>query len=330
MLFTQACICIAGGTKPKVTKVPKKLIGMLIGTLLSLALMILVLLVLTVTLGLASPGGNETQHNAYLGDTVALFSVTRWFWLESVLVKGEPALQDEQEVNLFSVACDSLKVYTTFSHIEPGHAFDVAAPFPILDHHLQDVSNYFATASGNITLNMTVWSKDLSKLTLCYFDRYEVYESFIQRSPNANEKALNCAEYQATAEPKTFVSDYVPTHPGYYFVAVAANSPFSLQYTVNLWHEEFNQSDYVAENCSIIGGASCEISLLPNYDLQPPEICILARYLTGPENFIGLHAVTQHRFRNNRMLIAGCVILPVLIIIFLCISIYCCYIITYP
>jgi len=125
---------------------------------------ILVIAVPTVTVGLASPGGNEAKRNAYLGDMIMLFSVRRWFWLDSVLVKGEPALQDEQEVQLFSVACDSVKGYTTHLHIEPGHAFNVTAPFSILDHDLQDISNYFATASGNITVNMTVWSKDHSEL----------------------------------------------------------------------------------------------------------------------------------------------------------------------
>ena len=72
----------------------------------------------TVTLGYASPGGNETKHNAYLGDTIVLSSVRSWFWLESVLVKGEPALQDEQEVQLFSVAHDSTSesVYVIFTY----------------------------------------------------------------------------------------------------------------------------------------------------------------------------------------------------------------------
>jgi len=173
---------------------------------------------------------------------------------------------------------------------------------------------------------MTVWSKDHSELSLCYFDCYNTYESFIQQTPKAKEKALNCTEYQPTAEPMTVISDYLTSHPGYYFVAVAAKSPFSLQYTVDLWREEFNQSDYVAENCSVKGDKSCPIALLPNYDAPPPELCILAYYCTGLEDFITLQASTQHRFLNF-VLIVGSVLLVTLILI-ICISLtaYCCYI----
>lgn len=293
--------------------------------LLILCALILFIAVPTITLGLESPGGSADKHDAYLGDTIRLLSVRSWFWLESVLVKGKPALNDEQEVKLFSVACDSVKGYATFSHIQPGHFFNVSAPFSILDHHRRDVSNYFATASGNITVNMTVWSKDGSELSLCYFDCYESYENFIQQLPKAKEKALNCTEYQSTATPKTVLSEYFTTHPGYYFVAVAANSPFSVQYTVNLWREELNQSDYVAMNCSMmVGDGICEIALPLNYDITPPELCFLAYYLDGLEGFITLQAVTQHRFHNNFVLIAGGVFLIILILCFCIITSYCC------
>ena len=295
--------------------------------LLILIVMILLAIVPTITLGLASPGGGETLHNAYLGDTIMLFSVRRWFWLKSVFVKGEPALRDEQEVKLFGVACDNVKGHTTFSHNEPGHAFtDVAVPFPILDHHLPDISNYFATASGNITVNMTVWSKDGSELSLCYFDCHESYENFIQRSPKAKEKALNCTEYQSTSKPKTFISEYMITHPGYYFVAAVANSPFSLLYTVDLWHEEFNQSDYAAENCSVIGGGSCEIALIPSNEVSPPELCILAYYFTGLEDFVTLQASTQHRFMNLVLIVVGVLLVILIFAFIISLTSLCCYI----
>jgi len=303
---------ISGGLKCKV------LVKLMIVVLPILFVMILVA-ALTITLGFASPDGSETKHDAYLGDMITLFSVGRWFWLESVLVKGEPALQDEQEVKLYSVACDSVKGYATFSHIEPGHTFNIAAPFPILDHHLSDISNYFATASGNITVNMTIWSKDHSELSLCYFDCYDSYENFIQRVhvPKAKEEALNCTEYQSTAEPKTVISEYSPTHPSYYFVAIAANSPISLQYTVDLWHEVFNQSDYVAENCSITRDCSCKVALPPSIGGQ--QLCILAYYCTGLEDFITLQAETKHH-DSIGMLVAGFGTIFVLI----CVSVASC------
>lgn len=110
--------------------------------------------------------------------------------------------------------------------------------------------------------------------------RFVVHFS-VKLYPTAQEKALNCTEWQSTAEHMTVPSDYFKTQPGYYFV-VAANSPFLLQYTVDLWGEALNLSDYTELNCSIVGGEwYCFALLLYYYTSRIMPLSLLSHWTRG-------------------------------------------------